>query len=123
LQRGPQAVANRTIIIEGNPEARSHKLSASTDGAAATLIWAYTEGKFNWYYDFDETIIILEGSVVLESEGMPPKHYSVGDEIFSAAIRTLNGTLRLYEERRFLPPDQSDRVRFRYPRRQPPECS
>ena len=94
MQRGPQAVANRTIIIEGNPEARSHKLSASTDGAAATLIWAYTEGKFNWYYDFDETIIILEGSVVLESEGMPPKHYSAGDVIFSAAVRTLNGTLR-----------------------------
>jgi uncharacterized protein len=69
-------------IIEGNPEARSHKLSASADGAAATLIWACTEGKFNWYYDFDETIIILEGSVVLESEGMPPKRYGVGDVIF-----------------------------------------
>jgi uncharacterized cupin superfamily protein len=69
-------------IIEGNPEARSHKLSASADGAAATLIWACTEGKFNWYYDFDETIIILEGSVVLESEGMPPKRYGVGEVIF-----------------------------------------
>jgi uncharacterized cupin superfamily protein len=69
-------------IIEGNPEARSHKLSASADRAAATLIWACTEGKFNWYYDFDETIMILEGSVVLESEGMPPKRYSVGDVIF-----------------------------------------
>jgi uncharacterized cupin superfamily protein len=69
-------------IIEGNPEARCHKLSASADGAAATLIWACGEGKFNWYYDFDETIIILEGSVVLESEGMPPKRYGVGDVIF-----------------------------------------
>jgi uncharacterized cupin superfamily protein len=38
-----------------------------------TLIWACTEGKFDWYYDFDETIIVLEGSVVLESEGMPPR--------------------------------------------------
>jgi uncharacterized cupin superfamily protein len=69
-------------IIEGNPEARCHKLSASADGAAATLIWSCTEGKFNWYYDFDETIVILEGSIVLESEGMPPKRYGVGDVIF-----------------------------------------
>src|SRR5246127_3473612 len=66
-------------VIEGNPEARSHKLSASADGAATTLIWSCTEGKFNWYYDLDETIMILEGSIVLESEGMPQKRYAVGE--------------------------------------------
>ena len=68
-------------IIEGNPEARSHKLSASADGAATTLIWSCTEGKFNWYYDLDETIVIIEGSIVLASEGMPPKRFRVGDVI------------------------------------------
>jgi hypothetical protein len=51
-------------------------------GTATTLIWSCTEGKFNWYYDFDETIMILEGSVLLESDGMPPKRYGVGDVIF-----------------------------------------
>jgi uncharacterized protein len=69
-------------IIEGNPEASSHALSTSADGTATTLIWSCTEGKFNWYYDFDETIMILEGSIVLESEGLPPKRYGVGDVIF-----------------------------------------
>jgi uncharacterized cupin superfamily protein len=69
-------------IIEGNPEARSHRLSASADGAASTVIWSCTEGKFNWHYDVDETILILEGSMVLESEGMPAKRYGVGDVIF-----------------------------------------
>ena len=69
-------------IIEGNPQARSHRLSASADGAATTLIWSCTEGKFNWYYDVDETIMILEGSIVLESEGMSPRRYGIGDVIF-----------------------------------------
>ena len=69
-------------ILEGNPEARSCPLSISADSAARTLIWSCTEGKFNWYYDVDETIVILEGSIVLESEGMPPKRYGVGDVIF-----------------------------------------
>jgi uncharacterized protein len=69
-------------IIEGNPEARNHVLSTSADRAATTLIWSCTEGKFNWYYDVDETITILEGSIVLQSEGMPPKRYGVGDVIF-----------------------------------------
>ncbi|TPQ40926.1 cupin [Bradyrhizobium guangdongense] len=69
-------------IIEGNPQASSHALSTSADGTATSLIWHCTEGKFNWYYDFDETIMILEGSIVLESEGMQPKRYGVGDVIF-----------------------------------------
>jgi len=80
-------------IIEGNPEARSHRLSVSADGAATTLIWSCTEGKFNWYYDIDETIMILEGSIVLESEGLPPKRYGVGDVIFFRG-GARNGTSR-----------------------------
>src|SRR6476661_10813795 len=69
-------------IIEGNPVSRSHILSTSSDGTSSTIIWQCTESRFNWYYDFDETIMILEGSIVLESDGMPPKRYGVGDVIF-----------------------------------------
>lgn len=69
-------------IIEGNPEARSRLVSTSRCNTAKTLVWSCTEGKFNWYYNLDETIIILEGSIVLESEGMPPKRYGVGDVIY-----------------------------------------
>jgi uncharacterized cupin superfamily protein len=71
-------------IIEGYPEARMHVISTSENCAsfASTRIWSCTEGKFNWFYDVDETIVILEGSIVLESEGMPPKRYGVGDVMF-----------------------------------------
>jgi uncharacterized cupin superfamily protein len=69
-------------IIEGNPVSHSHILSTSADGTASTIIWSCTEGGFNWYYDFDETIMILEGSIVLESDGLSPKRYGVGDVIF-----------------------------------------
>ena len=69
-------------IIEGNPVSHSHILSTSADGTASTIIWSCTEGRFNWYYDFDETIMILEGSILLESEGMPLKRFGVGDVIF-----------------------------------------
>lgn len=68
-------------IIEGNPEARSRMLSTSVCNTAKVVIWSCTEGKFNWYYDIDETVVILEGSIVLESEGMLPKRYGVGDVI------------------------------------------
>ena len=69
-------------IIEGRPDARWCVLSQSADGLASTMVWHCTAGKFNWYYDFDETILILEGGIVLESDTMPPTHYGPGDVIF-----------------------------------------
>jgi uncharacterized cupin superfamily protein len=69
-------------IIEGNPAAQSSVLSRSADGLATTIVWQCSEGKFNWYYDFDETILILEGSIVLENDAMHPTRYGPGDVIF-----------------------------------------
>ncbi len=69
-------------IIEGNPLAQWCVLSQSADGLASTMVWECSEGRFNWYYDFDETVLILEGSIVLESDTMPPTRYVAGDVIF-----------------------------------------
>lgn len=69
-------------VIEGNPVAQSCVLSNSADGFATTIVWHCTEGKFNWYYDLDETILILEGSIVLESDTMSPTRYGPGDVVF-----------------------------------------
>jgi uncharacterized protein len=69
-------------VIEGKPEARCCVLSKSADGLASTMVWHCTEGKFNWYYDFDETILILEGAILLESDGLEPTRYGAGDVIF-----------------------------------------
>jgi uncharacterized cupin superfamily protein len=69
-------------IIEGNPVAQSSVLSKSADGLASTMVWQCSEGRFNWHYDFDETILILEGSIVLESDTMKPTRYGPGDVIF-----------------------------------------
>src|ERR1700748_527409 len=104
-------------IIEGNPVSRSHILSTSSDGTSSTIIWSCTEGRFNWYYDFDETIMILEGSIVLESQGMPPKRYGPGDVIFfrhgAHAKWHVDGYVKKVAFLR-----KSDRARFRPPRRQ-----
>src|SRR5438874_12816136 len=68
-------------ILEGNPEARSHVLSTSACRTTKTLIWSCTEGKFNWYYDVDETTIFLVISILLCSEGSHTRCYSVGGVI------------------------------------------
>jgi uncharacterized protein len=68
-------------VIEGNPRARSCTLSRSTDEGGWTAVWECTEGKFNWYYGLDETILILEGSIILENDSLPRTRYGVGDVI------------------------------------------
>ena len=69
-------------IIEGSPVAQSCVLAKSADGLATTIVWECSEGRFNWYYDFDETILILEGSIVLENDTLRPTRYGPGDVIF-----------------------------------------
>jgi uncharacterized protein len=69
-------------IIEGNPIAQGAMLSKSADGLASTMVWQCSEGRFDWYYDFDETILVLEGSIVLENDDMPPTRYGPGDVVF-----------------------------------------
>jgi uncharacterized cupin superfamily protein len=69
-------------IIDGNPVAQWCVLSKSADGLASTMVWECSEGRFHWYYDFDETIMILEGSIVLESDTIHPTRYGPGDVIF-----------------------------------------
>ena len=69
-------------IIDGNPVAQACTLSQSADGLATTVVWECSEGRFNWYYDFDETILIIEGSIVLENDTMRPTRYGPGDVIF-----------------------------------------
>ena len=69
-------------IIAGNPTARNAVLSRSSDNSALTIVWECTEGAFEWRYDIDETIHFLEGSVVIESEGMPATRFGPGDVLF-----------------------------------------
>jgi uncharacterized protein len=69
-------------IVAGNPVAESAVLSRSADRTATTIVWQCSAGSFDWHYAFDETIYILEGSVVLSSDAMPPTLFTAGDVVF-----------------------------------------
>ena len=73
---------NPAWILEGEPVARNAILSRSADMTACTIFWDCTAGKFNWTYEFDETVHILEGSVIVSSENSPPKRLEAGDTAF-----------------------------------------
>lgn len=75
------APINTSWIIDGNPQASGRTLFESSDQLVSTFVWECSAGQFHWHYSCDETILILEGSVVLESDGLQPTRYGVGDVI------------------------------------------
>jgi uncharacterized protein len=87
-----------TWILEGNPVARSKRLAGSTDQLASTFMRDCTAGSFNWYYDADEVIHVLEGSVIIEDATGVRQRLQAGDTfLFPAGSRyhwTVPGYIR-----------------------------
>ncbi|MDR3506609.1 MAG: cupin domain-containing protein [Caulobacteraceae bacterium] len=71
-------------IREGRPMARNCVLSKSRDGAAMTMVWDCTAGVFEWIYDVDETIHLVEGEVIL-TDPAGTRKISAGDVVFFPA--------------------------------------
>ena len=76
------APINPAWIRSGSPRARYAHVAGSADGRALTCLWECSAGEFDWHYDLEETVYVLGGSVVLESESLPPTRYGAGDVIF-----------------------------------------
>lgn len=71
-------------IIEGQPVARNRVIAKSQDGTAITLLWDCSAGVFNWIYDTDETLHILEGEATL-TDGAGTRTIRAGDVVFFPA--------------------------------------
>jgi uncharacterized cupin superfamily protein len=75
-------------ILEGHPEAKSRTIGQTHDGTTHLIVWSVTAGRFNWFYDFDETVTILDGDVYLTDganarPGNPAeRHLGPGDVVF-----------------------------------------
>src|SRR5438477_8192867 len=73
-------------ILSGTPEARcSKKLATSLDGTSYVVIWDCTEGRFNWYYDKDEALVVISGVVIITDEKGQERRLGLGDLAFFPA--------------------------------------
>lgn len=75
-------------IIDGQPTARNRLIFASSDGTTSTYLWDCTSGRFNWYYDVDETICLLVGEITLVDVAGTTHQLRAGDVFtFQAGTR------------------------------------
>lgn len=72
-------------VIEGTPISKNKLLSFSADGTASTMMWDCTAGRFNWYYDIDETLCVIEGAAIIKDSAGVTHHLGVGDTAYFPA--------------------------------------
>ena len=87
---------NPAWVLEGTPVARIEHLSTSADGTASTYFWDCTAGRFNWFYTFDETLHILEGSVTLKFPDGRSRRVAAGDVVFFPVGSSAEWTVDAY---------------------------
>jgi ethanolamine utilization protein EutQ (cupin superfamily) len=52
------------------------------------MVWECSAGVFRWYYSFDETLHVLEGSALIDDGNSPPRTIGPGDVVFFPAGAT-----------------------------------
>lgn len=86
----------RAWILEGNPVARQKRLAGSTDELASTFMWDCTAGRFNWAYDDDEVVHVLEGSAVVEDAAGVRRQLQPGETLLFPAGSSHQWTVPKY---------------------------
>jgi uncharacterized cupin superfamily protein len=83
-------------ILEGAPVAQAKVISRSSDGTARTIVWDCTAGRFNWFYDIDETVYVLEGSALIKDQTGTARLVSAGQTILFRAGSQAEWTVENY---------------------------
>lgn len=72
-------------VLSGTPTARNAVVFKSDDKLQITLLWHCTAGSFRWFYDEDETILVLEGGMTLHFDDGTTRTCAAGDTVFFPA--------------------------------------
>jgi uncharacterized cupin superfamily protein len=87
---------NPEWILDGEPIARAELLHTSADGNVNTYYWDCTAGRFVWHYSCDETVHILEGSVILKTASGKIRRCVAGDTVFFPNCSSAEWTVEKY---------------------------
>lgn len=86
----------RHWVLNGNPIARGSLIHRSADTMACTALWDCTAGSFNWFYDVDEMVYIVDGAVVIGSGPGKQRVLEAGDTFFFPAGSRAQWTVPAY---------------------------
>jgi uncharacterized cupin superfamily protein len=83
-------------VLAGTPETRVRELARSHDRTSAVVVWDCTAGRFTWYYDEDETLVVLTGEAFITNERGEERQIGSGDIVFFPAGTSSRWTVPNY---------------------------
>jgi uncharacterized cupin superfamily protein len=69
-------------VLNGQPETRSKRLARSHDRTSHTMVWDCTAGYFDWHYNKDETLVVLDGEAFISTTIGQERRIGPGDVVF-----------------------------------------
>lgn len=66
-------------VIKGHPQARIAYHSGAEDESGLTAVWDCSAGAFRWFFAWDETVMILEGNVLVTTDNGTQRLLKAGD--------------------------------------------
>lgn len=87
---------NPEDVLSGDPCARAITWATSKDQTTNNWLWDCTAGSFRWWFAYDETVTIVEGSVCVAVDDEPALQLAVGDAAYFPAGRWSTWTIETY---------------------------
>jgi uncharacterized cupin superfamily protein len=72
-------------IFSGTPKAWNREVAGSRDRMSQIVVWECTEGHFKWYYNKDESVVVISGEAFLIKEDGQELRFGPGDVGFFPA--------------------------------------
>jgi uncharacterized cupin superfamily protein len=82
IDRWDAAPIPASWVREGEPVARAAVLSRCGDGNGVICVWECSAGRFDWTYDIDEMILLLEGEVLITHADGTRSQLTAGSSFF-----------------------------------------
>jgi uncharacterized protein len=87
---------NPADVLTGAPHARACTWAVSPDRTTTHWMWECTAGSFRWWFGFDETVVVVDGSVRVQVDGEEPIVLGIGDAAYFPAGRWSTWTIDEY---------------------------
>jgi hypothetical protein len=69
-------------VISGSPQAYINEFAKSLDKTLTFIAWDCSAGVFDWHYDDDEMLVVIEGEAFLTGEDGVERRIGPGDTVY-----------------------------------------
>ena len=72
-------------VVEGHPKTEAAEIAHTDDGSTKVYVWQTSAARFNWFYESDEIVSVIDGEVFIDDHVHGTRRLGPGDVAFFPA--------------------------------------